>query len=57
MLVVIFIVMGKTYGRYYTFLSKLNTVVNSHNWMEDIVFEVNQLKPVRWKVIIFRMRI
>ena len=38
-------------------LFKLNTVVNSHNWMEDMVFEVNQLKPVRWKVIIFRMRI
>ena len=32
-------------------------MVNSHNWMEDMVFEVDQLRPVRWKVIIFRMRI
>ena len=36
---------------------QLNTVVNSHNWMEDMVFEVDQLRPVRWKVIIFRTRI
>ena len=38
---------------------QLNTVVNSHNWMEDMVSEVDQLRPVRWKVIniVFRTRI
>ena len=35
---------------------QLNTVVNSHNWMEDMVFEVDQLSPVRWKVIEINLR-
>ena len=35
------------------FLFKLNTVVNIHNWMENMAFEVEQLRPVRWKVIIW----
>ena len=34
---------------------QLNTVVNSHNWMEDMAFEVNQLRPVRWKVIFLKI--
>ena len=34
---------------------QLNTVVNSHNWMEDMAFEVNQLRQVRWKVIFMKM--
>ena len=38
------------------FFFKLNTVVNSHNWMEDMVFEVDQLSPVRWKVIEINLR-
>ena len=31
-------------------LFKLNTVVNSHNWAEDMVAQVAALRPVRWKV-------
>ena len=31
-------------------------MVNSHNWMEDMVFEVDQLSPVRWKVIEINLR-
>ena len=30
-------------------------MVNSHNWMEDMAFEVNQLRPVRWKVIFLKI--
>ena len=37
------------------FVFKLNTVVNIHNWMEDMAFEVDQLRPVRWKVTILGM--
>lgn len=29
---------------------KLNTVVNVHNWNEDMAAEVEQLAPFRWKV-------
>lgn len=29
---------------------KLNTVVNSHNWEEDMNEQLIQLNPVRWKV-------
>ena len=32
-------------------------MVNIHNWREDMTFEVDQLRPVRWKVIILEMRI
>ena len=31
-------------------IQKLNTVVNSHNWEENMSLEVEQLNPVRWKV-------
>lgn len=34
----------------YGVLFKLNTVVNSHNWGEDMVAQVAALRPVRWKV-------
>jgi len=34
----------------YNVLFKLNTVVNSHNWEEDMIAEVRYLQPVRWKV-------
>ena len=30
-------------------------MVNSQNWMEDMAFEVNQLRPVRWKVIFLKI--
>jgi radical S-adenosyl methionine domain-containing protein 2 len=29
---------------------KLNTVVNTHNWDEDMVAQIEQLAPFRWKV-------
>ena len=29
---------------------KINTVVNTHNWQENMVKEIMELKPVRWKV-------
>ncbi|KAK7757350.1 hypothetical protein SLS62_000362 [Diatrype stigma] len=29
---------------------KLNTVVNAHNWDEDMVANIEQLAPFRWKV-------
>jgi radical S-adenosyl methionine domain-containing protein 2 len=29
---------------------KLNTVVNTHNWDEDMVTQIEQLAPFRWKV-------
>ena len=29
---------------------KINTVVNTHNWEEDMTQEILQLNPVRWKV-------
>ena len=31
-------------------LFKLNTVVNSYNWQEDMVEQVSSLRPMRWKV-------
>ena len=31
-------------------LFKLNTVVNSYNWQEDMVEQVASLRPMRWKV-------
>ena len=31
-------------------LFKLNTVVNSLNWQEDMVEQVASLRPMRWKV-------
>ena len=34
----------------YGVLFKLNTVVNSHNWEEDMVEQISRLRPVRWKV-------
>ncbi len=29
---------------------KLNTVVNTHNWEENMTEEIEELNPVRWKV-------
>ena len=29
---------------------KINTVVNTHNWEEDMNQEILDLNPVRWKV-------
>ena len=29
---------------------KINTVVNTHNWEEDVSQEILDLNPVRWKV-------
>lgn len=29
---------------------KINTVVNIHNWEEDMNHEILELNPVRWKV-------
>ncbi len=29
---------------------KINTVVNTHNWRENMVDEILELEPVRWKV-------
>lgn len=31
---------------------KINTVVNTHNWEEDMSHEILELCPVRWKVIL-----
>ncbi|KAL6071303.1 Radical S-adenosyl methionine domain-containing protein 2 [Balamuthia mandrillaris] len=36
--------------RTYNVLFKLNTVVNAHNWQEDMNEHVSRLKPYRWKV-------
>lgn len=30
---------------------KINTVVNTHNWQEDMTREIQELNPVRWKVL------
>jgi len=32
---------------------KLNTVVNVYNVDEDMTAQINDLNPVRWKVILF----
>jgi len=29
---------------------KINTVVNTHNWREDMSEQIKDLNPVRWKV-------
>jgi radical S-adenosyl methionine domain-containing protein 2 len=29
---------------------KINSVINTHNWQEDMVQEIQELDPVRWKV-------
>lgn len=29
---------------------KINTVVNTHNWKEDMAEEILELNPIRWKV-------
>jgi len=34
----------------YKFKFKLNTVVNSHNWDEDMAAQIEKLAPFRWKV-------
>ncbi|KAK5747487.1 hypothetical protein LTR17_000128 [Elasticomyces elasticus] len=36
----------KTYGVKF----KLNTVVNAHNWNQDMVADIERLAPFRWKV-------
>ncbi|RYO94504.1 hypothetical protein DL764_007823 [Monosporascus ibericus] len=36
--------------REYGIKFKLNTVVNTHNWDEDMVANIEQLAPFRWKV-------
>ncbi|KAK7701041.1 hypothetical protein SLS57_011892 [Botryosphaeria dothidea] len=36
--------------RKYRIKFKLNTVVNTHNWDEDMVANIEQLAPFRWKV-------
>lgn len=36
--------------REYGIKFKLNTVVNTHNWDEDMVAKIEQLAPFRWKV-------
>lgn len=30
---------------------KLNTVVNVHNWDEDMAVDIERLAPFRWKVL------
>nr|POE46900.1 radical s-adenosyl methionine domain-containing protein 2 [Quercus suber] len=36
--------------REYNIKFKLNTVVNAHNWNEDMVADIERLSPFRWKV-------
>ena len=36
--------------RDYQVAFKINTVVNTHNWEEDMSLEILNLDPVRWKV-------
>ena len=36
--------------RDYKVAFKVNTVVNTYNWKEDMSQEILQLDPVRWKV-------
>lgn len=36
--------------RDYQVAFKINTVVNSHNWEEDMSQQILELDPIRWKV-------
>ena len=40
----------RSWCREYSVLFKLNTVVNKHNYNEDMTDNVRRLDPVRWKV-------
>ena len=42
--------MSAEWRREYGIKFKLNTVVNVHNWDEDMSVEIEELAPFRWKV-------
>lgn len=40
----------QSWCRQYKVAFKINTVVNTYNWEEDMTMEIMELNPVRWKV-------
>lgn len=43
--------------RDYQVAFKINTVVNSHNWEENMSQQILELDPIRWKVKIYTMQL